>query len=125
MEDEETLILNTADRKILRTLYASLKPPLALFQLHKDLGFSPAQVGSFVAKFVKNGIVNLQDESISLTEYGRKWLIANRIKVFLSHVHYDWQDIPREMRKQKNDVTSLYSPKKCNLGEHFFEDTLI
>jgi hypothetical protein len=126
MENNETLILNTADRTILRSLYTLRGTPLSLFQLHKELGFSPAQLGSFVSKFVEIGIVDLRDEAIMLTKFGRKWLVAHRMKIFYSRVLYDWRDIPKEMQKQKptKDMDTLYLPNKRSLGEHFLEDTM-
>jgi hypothetical protein len=122
MENEQTLILNTADRTILRTLYKLHDTPLSLLQLHNESGFSLAQLGGFVSKFINNGIVDFRDESISLTAFGKKWLIANRVKIFYSRVPYDWRDIPGEMRINRRDMNSPYLPNKRKLGKHFLED---
>lgn len=122
MENKEALILTTADRTILRLLYKSRHTPLSLFRLHKTLKFSLAQLGSFVSKFLKLGIIDLQDECITFTEFGRKWLITNRIKIFLSRTQYKWQDMPNSMRKKQIKIDSLYLPSRKCLGGHFFED---
>jgi hypothetical protein len=122
MDAEKTLIINTADRTILRYLYRSFGIPLSLFQLHNDYRFSPGQLGSFVAKLGEIGIIDLHNEYISLTDLGKKWLISHRNKIFYSHVQYDWREIPKEMRKREIDIDSLYLPKKSSLGKHFLED---
>lgn len=122
MDTEQTLTINTADRTILRYLYRSSGTPLSLFQLHNDYSFSPAQLGSFVAKFGEIGIIDLHNEYISFTDFGKKWLISHRNTIFYSHVQYDWKEIPKEMRKREIDIGSLYLPQKRSLGKHFFED---
>ena len=86
MDTSQILILNTADRTILRYLYSSPDNPLSLFQLHKDYGFSPAQLGGFVDKLREIGVVGLHDECISLTDFGKQWLLSHRNKIFNSPV---------------------------------------
>lgn len=122
MDNGQTITLNTADKTILLHLYKTYGIPQSLFQFHKEYAFSPAQLGSFVRKLGEFGIVELQDDCILLTEFGKKWLLSNRNKIFYSHIQYSWREIPDELREKKIDIDSLYLPKVRKLGKHFLED---
>ena len=125
MDTDQILILTTADRMVLQHLYAYPDVPLSLFQLHKAYGFSPAQLGRFLAKLAGIGVVDHVDGNISITEFGKKWFLANRIAIFYSHVTYDWREIPIEMRKRKIEIDSLYAPEERELGKNFIEDVFL
>lgn len=125
MDNGQTIILSTADKTILMHLYKTYRTPQSLFQLHKEYAFSPAQLGSFVRKLGEIDIIELQDDSISLTEVGKNWLLANRNKIFFSHIQYRWREVPEELREKKIDIDSLYLPKMRKLGKHFLEDLSI
>lgn len=124
METEQTLILTITDRSILKLLYENSFSPISLYQLHIDYSYSPAQLGSFVAKLSGLGIVDEKDENIQITEFGKRWLLAHRIEIFCTKVEYDWLEVPPEMRKPTISINSLYAPIRQELGESFVADVL-
>ena len=122
MDTENVLTLTTADRTILRHLYGHPDSPTSLYELHVAHSFSPAQLGNFVAKLSGAEIIDFEGEKILITDFGKKWLLANRIAIFFQHVKYDFQEIPSEMLKNKIAINSLYSPQKEELGKNYFND---
>jgi hypothetical protein len=125
MNNGQTIIITTADKIVLLDLYRTYGTPQYLFQFHKKYSFSPGQLGSFVRKFGEVGIIELREDYILLTEYGKKWLLINRNRIFSSTVQYKWREIPEELREEKIDIDSLYLPKVRKLGKHFLEDVSI
>ena len=124
MTNEITIILNTADKQILIHLYKTYGTPQSLFQLHNEYAFSPAQLGRFVKKLTSIGIIEIQNDNISLTTFGKKWLLSNRNLIFQKSVEYYWRKIPDELQQEKICINSLYKPKTRKLGKHFLEDEL-
>lgn len=123
MSTENALVLYNSDRTILWKLYNSPNP-ISLYGLHKEFGLSPAQLGTFVAKLKKINVISADEENIQLTEYGKKWVLAHRNKIFISNLVWDWQEIPKEMKRKQIELNSPYLPKKRDLGAYFFDDLL-
>ena len=54
-----------------------------LYDLHLKYRLSPAQVSRSVKNLLNEGVVEIEGETISMTDLGREWIIKNRHALFL------------------------------------------
>lgn len=89
--------ITSADREIMLFLFSS-KKAIDIYTLYENFGLSPSHVSSFVNKYVPAKIVLLENEKISLTDSGMKWIIDNRRWLFLRQRLCAWKNVPSEWR---------------------------
>jgi len=85
--------ISSSDKKILLELFTERKA-IYIYYFHEKYLFSPAQINRFIRNYLKEKIISFDDYKIKLTEYGIKWIVHNRRKIFLSHNKKEWKKIP-------------------------------
>lgn len=92
------MIYSSFEKWLLKKLYSS-KSSHNIYDLHIKYNYSPAQFSRFVNKFTTNNVVEIDSEnSISLTDIGKEWILANRKSIFLKSKKQKWVDIPEDWR---------------------------
>ena len=111
-----------SDREILVELFRNQNHRVHIYILHEKYGLSPAQVAGTLRKFEPLGIMKLSGYWIELTEFGSRWLLANRMRILGELTTCSWKAIPHGMRAQPQKTDEHYVPKRKRMGKHFFED---
>lgn len=62
-----------------------------LYDLHLKYRLSPAQVSRSVKNLLNEGVVEIEGETISMTDLGREWIIKNRHALFLDENRKYWK----------------------------------
>lgn len=106
---------STADREIFKGLYEAASP-LPIYHFHEKYLLSPAQVARFVRIFGGEGLVEIDNHHISLTEHGRKWLLVHRHDVFFSIGEKYWKRPWDEWLTNHDEVGIFPSPKRMNFA---------
>ena len=110
--------MQSADIVILRELYRN--ESLDIYVFHKLYSLSPAALAQTINRFLKLGVIEIQDDLIRLTDFGLKWILSNRKSLFLKDRVQEWKDVPDYMLKTKIPVDSLYVPRKSLVDKEFF-----
>ena len=76
-----------------------------LYQWHQTTRVSPIELAVIVNEEVKKGriILNGDKNSISITDYGKKWLEANKLELFAEEKEQPWKIVPDDMKYQGDD----------------------
>lgn len=74
-----------------------------LYDLHLKYRLSPAQVSRSVKNLLKEGVVTIQDNIISITDIGREWIIKNRHALFLDERRKYWKKENEDSRFKDED----------------------
>ena len=94
--------ISSSDKKILLELFTERKS-IYIYYFHKEYLFSPGQLNRFIRKYLEKKIISFGDYKINLTEYGIKWIVHNREKIFLSPNKKEWKKIPNEWLVEINE----------------------
>lgn len=75
---------------------------MELYNWHQMTCISPIELAEIVRGEVKEGRIQLNENktSLSLTDYGHKWLEANGTAMFTEEKEMPWKKIPEEMAAQ-------------------------
>jgi DNA-binding PadR family transcriptional regulator len=111
-------VMESADIVVLRELYRNTK--MDIFEFHRLYSLSPGQLAQTLNKFVKQGIVEIEGDFAQITDFGRKWIVANRKSLFLEVRALGWKSIPDYMQKPRIPINSFYAPRKSLLDKEFF-----
>ena len=105
--------IHSEDREILLVLFKE-KKGVDIYTFHEKYLLSPGQIARVVRKYKIEGVLDFDGEKIILTEYGRNWLIRNRLQVLMGKRAHPWKVIPEEFKQEKIslDYTFLPDPKK-------------
>jgi len=95
------LFIHSEDREILRHLYAA-HVPVDVYYFHERYQLSPGQIARVIRKYSSEDKIVIVDDSIELTEKGRRWVLRNRRQIFMSGSARPWKQIPDEFRNTKN-----------------------
>ena len=107
-------MMHSEEIEILRELIKSDSVDLYLF--HDKYKMSPAQLSRAVSKFASKSIISINENTITLTPYGKKWIINNRKALFLSPREKYWKQIPSEMQLE-NQLKVKKKNKKYMVGK--------
>lgn len=105
--------LFSEDIEFLKELYKYGKINMYLF--HEKYMLSPAQLARVIRKFEKIYVINLEGNSIILSEYGRKWIFLKRKEIFIKERFKYWKEVPKEMQQERLRPNELYLPIRKNL----------
>lgn len=75
-----------------------------LYDLHLKYRLSPAQISRSVKRFIAEGIVVCQDNTIELTDYGKEWIVHNRKELFLDDSRKYWKQESQDSRYNEDDM---------------------
>jgi hypothetical protein len=110
--------VQTADIEVLRELYRNDK--VDLYRFHQLYSLPPGQLAKTINRLMELRVLELVDDSVQLTDFGRRWVVANRRLIFLRDRAQEWKDIPENMRQDRMPINSLYKPKKSLIDRQFF-----
>ena len=108
------------DREILRDLFKS-KGGCDLYSFHTKYHLSPAQLSRSLGKFLANGVIERDGERIFLSDYGRKWVLANRHSIFFFARNMNWKRTLAYLTWKTSDENQPYQLKIGKLQMDFFE----
>lgn len=91
------MISSSALTQFYRYLYEHRE--MDLYGWHQLTCISPIELAAIINKEIEKGIIQLNEDkiSVSLTEYGKKWLEVNSTTIFAEKREMPWKDIPDEM----------------------------
>ncbi|CAL2080800.1 helix-turn-helix domain-containing protein [Tenacibaculum sp. 190524A05c] len=93
-----------------------------LYHFHEKYLLSPAQLARTIKKFREEGIIELNDDKISLTTKGEKWIICSRKKLFLNERNKYWKEVPLEMKQESIMINEFYKPNRNKLDTELFKN---
>jgi hypothetical protein len=111
-------------RELLRDLF---KAPggLELFHFHEKYQVTPAQILVAVEPLLRLGVIESEAHRIRLTTYGRKWVVANRARIFLQSIDQFWKTPPVALSADRIEPFEPYVPKhRSSLNPAFFKAIL-
>lgn len=95
------MYFSSADKKILIDLFKE-QCNRQIYYFYQQYNFSPAQLSRFVRTYQNIDVISVHDDTIELTEFGKKWVLKNRRDIFLKPKEQLWRTIPSEwIEKQK------------------------
>lgn len=107
------------ERECLSALFAS-SDWLDMFVFHEKYLLSPGQVASFMRRFEEGSVIEAQGGRARLTEFGRRWVLANRAVIFLVSNRV-WAEAPQIMvEAARINPFEPYLPDLKRLQERFF-----
>lgn len=107
------------DIEFIKELY--IHNSVSMYFFHEKYMLSPAQLGRTIRKFTNIECVIMNDDNIELTEKGRKWIIANRKKLFIKTKEKYWKNIPIEMIQETFKINDTYKPNTKKLDSELFK----
>ncbi len=112
--------LYSEDIELIKELY--IEKQVHLYSFHEKYLLSPAQLARTINKFVDEGIIELNNEMISLTTKGEKWIVCNRKALFLFEKDKYWKEIPGDMRQRAMGIKELYLPNRNKIDKELFKN---
>lgn len=113
--------LFSEDIEFLKELY--YRDQVEIYFFHEKYMLSPAQLARTIRKFEAEGIIVINDSTISVTTKGKKWIFAKRKELFLGQRTKYWKTIPLEMKQFKIDINEPYKPRSSNLDPEIYKKT--
>jgi len=110
------------DRELLMVIFVSGGEPTQIYALHRRYRLSPAQIARSVRKFESIGVLCLTGHAIKLTDYGRRWVLANRLTLFGKPHSRLWKEVPQSLLAAPDRANEYYTPRQARMGKHFLED---
>ena len=105
----DELAIHSEDREILLALYKEKKGS-DIYAFHEKYLLSPGQIARVVRKYHKEGVIDFDGKNILLTQYGRNWLIVNRLQVFRGKRTLPWKVIPEDFKQEKVSLNQTTLP---------------
>jgi hypothetical protein len=108
------------DIEFIRELYD--RKQVHLYFFHERYLLSPVQLARTINRFIEEGIVELNNEIVSLTPKGEEWIICKRKSLFLNEKDKYWKEIPIKMKQEAIGVKDLYKPNRNKLDKELFKN---
>lgn len=86
----EILIFPSEYSIVLRDLYIN-KQYIDIYTYHTRYNLLPHQIAQCIILLIKKNIITKEGNKITITDYGRKWVLANRRVLFLSQRCQYWK----------------------------------
>lgn len=90
-----------------------------LYKLHEEYLLSPAQLSCTIRKLIEIDAVELNGLLARLTDCGRKWIFAERRRIFLSDRQRYWAYSVGAEPAARMPVYNPYLPKLKNMDIRF------
>ncbi|MDH5426045.1 MAG: hypothetical protein OEY29_13715 [Gammaproteobacteria bacterium] len=116
---KENLYIHSEDREILRDLFIN-NDVLCLYKFHEKYLLSPGQIARVIRKYIKNNIFETNENTIKLTEHGKKWVYNNRNDIFRAPLNELWKQVPAgfSLNEEKRNEEP-YKPNFKNIIKQF------
>ena len=111
--------LFSEDIEFIKELY--LKKQLEIYYFHEKYLLSPAQLARTINKFTSEKIIIMNDDIITLTPKGDKWIFANRKKLFLYTKPGYWKEIPKYMKEEKVEINKPFKTSFISYDNEIFK----
>lgn len=108
------------DIEFLKELYKNKS--VSMYFFHEKYRLSPAQLGRTIRKFLQINCITLNNDIIELTENGTKWILANRIDLFLKSKKKYWKMVPENMSQEPLKTNDIYLPNINKLDKEIFKE---
>lgn len=93
-----------------------------LYKLHQIYKLSPAQIVRSVTKLSNKNIIIDKETTINITEFGIKWIEANRNFIFLKKFKNFSSYNSNLYNINKIELNSLYKPKIKSIDKRIFKE---
>lgn len=104
--------------RLLFEIYRS-ESGLDVYTLYRRLRISPLMLDRVSRPLIKEGLIQISETTLTLTEKGIAWLIQNRNRIQDGRSK-PWRMIPDHFVEQKLAVTSPYIPSVSRLDRLYF-----
>lgn len=104
------------EKRLLRHLFSS-NDGLLVFTLFQRVKITPSQLYLFIEKYKRNGIIEFNDEKITLTTFGRKEMIEKKLEN--KNQNDKFANIPWNFKGVKTSVNEFYIPKLSETSSIF------
>lgn len=118
MDDE--IVIHSEDKEILLALYQE-KLGVSMYAFHDKYLLSLGQIARVVRKYKAIGVFDLGEDILSLTTFGRSWLINNRLVLLQSKRELHWKKVPNKFKQEKLALDQATLPNIESLSRFFFE----
>jgi hypothetical protein len=110
------------DREILRTLFEK-DDAVDVYKFYQKYNLLPTKILTSIRRLQEIDVVVFDAEtlSVSLTNSGRYWVVANRREIFMQKIDLSWKAPPASYVREKRDTTEPYVPKRRYISRNFFE----
>ncbi|WP_321289383.1 hypothetical protein [uncultured Sunxiuqinia sp.] len=98
------------------------KKQVNLYLFHEKYLLSPAQLARTIKKFLEEEVVELNNDKVSLTPKGERWIICNRKALFLNEKKKYWKEVPVEMKQESIGINEFYKPNRNKLDTELFKN---
>ena len=88
--------LYSEDIEFLKELYE--RKHVDIYFFHEKYMLSPAQLARTIKKFTDKEIVEFEENLVTLTLKGEKWILSKRKSLFLKEKNKYWKDIAKVMK---------------------------
>jgi len=99
--------ISIAEKEILINLF-SQPSGINIYEFHEKYLLSPAQLSAFVDTYSKEGYVSINDDILSITPSGQRWIISKRAKLFLNEDKY-WKKVPDSISFVSDSTLTNYN----------------
>jgi hypothetical protein len=83
---------------------------------------SPAQLARSLQRFSADNIITLDEELVLLSDFGRRWVLANRLSIFFGISEKSWKEPLGSNKVSKEEGTQNYFPNLDKLHRRFLTD---
>lgn len=96
--------------------------PIDIYSLHERYQLSPAQLARSMDKFAQLGIISIVDNKfLIITEFGKKWIIANKSKIYLLERDSEWKKMPIDAATETIGINKLYKADIKKIDTRIFK----
>jgi len=114
----DKIVIHSEDKEILLALYQE-KLGVSMYAFHDKYLLSLGQIARVVRKYKAIGVFDLGKDTLSLTTFGRNWLISNRVVLFNSKRKLHWKKVPNEFKQEKRALDQATLPSIESLSRFF------
>ena len=110
---------SSSDREVIRLLF-SKRDWADLYDLHVELGLSPAQIADILERLLALGLAERQGAEARLTQQGREWTLAARKDIFFDINREAWRPTSDQLLIDGLKPSTPYMPDLGLVDRRFF-----
>jgi DNA-binding PadR family transcriptional regulator len=109
--------VQSEDRILIKLLF--VKKILDIYELHTKYKLSPGQIARSLEKLLADNLLHIVEKEnsimVSLTDFGRTWLIENGNWVLFGSRTLHWKEIPKSFMRQSTSESKPFIPRTIEL----------